>query len=161
MRRLLLVLAVAVLPLAAAGTAAADQPATTTITVDTTFTNPVMSAFCGFPVQQSAVGEIRVTTFADGRVVQHRDLTISQSANGVTIVAKHQVTFFVENGERTSAGLVALFDLPDGRKFAADVGRLIVDLGTREVLFDAGRHDVLDGPIPGQATVLCPHLAAP
>ena len=143
-----------------AGTAAADQPTTTIIPVNTSFTNQVLSAACGFPVQQTAVGEVRQTTFLDGRVVQHRDLTITVSANGVSIPAKHQVTFFTENGVRTSAGLVALFDLPDGGKLAADVGRLVVNLSPREVLFEAGRHDVNNGPIPGQPTLLCPYLAA-
>jgi hypothetical protein len=160
MRTLTAALALCVVAaLAGAPAALADQPSTTTITVNTSFTNPIMSAACGFPVQQSAVGEIRVTTFSDGRVVQHRDLTITQSANGLTIVAKHQVTFFVESGERTSAGLVALFELPDGGRLAADVGGLVVDLATREVLFEAGPHDVLNGPIPGQATLLCPYFA--
>ena len=151
---------VAALVAAALGAPAAlaDQPVTTTMIVNTSFTNPVMSAACGFPVQQSAVGEIRVTTFSDGTVMQHRDLTITQSANGVTIVAKHQVTFFTDGGVRTSAGLVALFDLPDGRRLAADVGRLVVVLAPREVLFEAGTHEVLNGPIPGQATLLCPYL---
>jgi hypothetical protein len=136
----------------------ANEPATTTITVNTSFRNPSMSTACGFPVQQSAVGEIRVTTFSDGTVMQHRDLTITVSANGVTIAAKHQATFFTESGVRTSAGIVALFDLPDGRRLAADVGRLVVDLATREVRFEAGPHEVLNGPIPGQPTLLCPYL---
>ena len=153
------VAALAVAALVGAPAALADQPVTTTMTVNTSFTNPVMSAACGFPVQQSAVGEIRVTSFSDGRVMQHRDLTITQSANGVTIVAKHQVTFFTDGGVRTSAGIVALFDLPDGRMLAADVGRLVVNLSPREVLFEAGPHAVNNGPIPGQATLLCPYLA--
>jgi hypothetical protein len=147
------VLGLATAALVAAPGAAAEQPVVTVISVNTSFTNTIV---CSFPVQQTAVGEIRVTTFADGTVVQHRDLTITLSANGVTIPSKHQATFFFDGVERTSVGLVGLADLPDGGQLVIDVGRLTIDLRTREVLFDAGQHDVLPS---GQPTTLCPYLA--
>jgi hypothetical protein len=147
------VLGLATAALVIAPGAAAEQPLVTVIPVNASFTNTIV---CSFPVQQTAVGEIRVTTFADGTVMQHRDLTITLSANGVTIPAKHQATFFFDGVERTSVGLVALSDLPDGGKVAMDVGRLTIDLRTREVLFDAGQHEVLPS---GQPTALCPYLA--
>lgn len=91
MRRLLVVLAVAA-ALTIPGIALASAPTVETDLVDVTFTPPLLSASCGFPVTRHVTGTITIRTYINAvgdftREIDTDRLTESVSANGHVLYA--------------------------------------------------------------------------
>jgi hypothetical protein len=149
---LLVSLSSLVLMLALPGTAAADQPSVSTVPISFARMDAALSQACGFPVSITADGERRITTFEDGRVVTHRQVTNTWSANGKTVTNYQTVTFIDEAGVRTVVGNLFSIHIPGQGLIVQNMGRVVFDLATGEVLFEAGPHE----PI----STVCAYLAA-
>lgn len=149
---LLVSLSSLVLMLALPGTAAADQPSVSTVPISFARIDAGLSQACGFPVFITADGERRITTFADGRVMTHRQVTNTWSANGKSVTNYQTVTFIDEGGVRTVLGNLFSIHIPGQGLIVQNMGRVVFDLATGEVLFEAGPHE----PI----STVCAYLAA-
>ncbi|HET8652555.1 MAG TPA: hypothetical protein VFM13_08295 [Gaiellaceae bacterium] len=140
---LLVSLSSLVLMLALPGTAAADQPSVSTVPISFARIDAGLSRACGFPVFITADGERRITTFADGRVMTHRQVTNTWSANGKTVTNYQTVTFIDEAGVRTVVGNLFSIRIPGQGLIVQNMGRVVFDVATGEVLFEAGPHEAL------------------
>jgi hypothetical protein len=140
------------LMLALPGTAAADQPSVSTVPISFARIDAGLSQACGFQVFITADGERRITTFPDGRVMTHRQVTNTWTAHGKTVTNYQTVTFIDEAGVRTVVGNLFSIHVPGQGLIVQNMGKVELDLATGEVLFEAGPHE----PI---ATV-CAYLAA-
>jgi hypothetical protein len=141
-----------VLMLSLPGTAAADQPSVSTVPISFARIDAGLSQACGFPVFITADGERRITTFADGRVMTHRQVTNTWSANGKTVTNYQTVTFIDEAGVRTVVGNLFSIHIPGQGLIVQNMGRVVFDLASGEVLFEAGPHE----PI----STVCAYLAS-
>ena len=140
---LLVSLSSLVLMLALPGTAAADQPSVSTVPISFARIDAGLSQACGFAVFITADGERRITTFADGRVMTHRQVTNTWSANGKTVTNYQTVTFIDEAGVRTVVGNLFSIHIPGQGLIVQNMGRVVLDVATGEVLFEAGPHEAL------------------
>ena len=133
-----------VLMVALPATAAADQPAVEVAPISFTRLDAGLTAACGFAVSITSDGERRTTFFSDGRVVTHRQVTVSYSANGKSVTNNQTATFVDEGGMRTVTGNVFNFNIPGYGIVVQGTGRVVFDLDKpAEFLFEAGRHEAL------------------
>jgi hypothetical protein len=131
------------------GTASADQPTVVVAPISMTQLN---TQICSFPVTVVASGERRTTFFSDGRVVTHRRVTVTYSANGKTLENNQTATFIDEAGMRTVVGNVFSFNVPGEGVVLQGTGNVFFDLANpNDFLFEAGPHD----PI----SLICGYLA--
>ena len=131
------------------GTAAADQPSVVVAPISMTQLN---TQICAFPVTVAASGERRTTFFSDGRVVTHRRVTVTYSANGKTLWNNQTATFIDEQGMRTVVGNVFSFNVAGEGVILQGTGRVVFELtDPNDFLFEAGQHD----PI----SLICGYLA--
>lgn len=149
-RRLLLVVLTILLTLALYTPALAGKPDMITIPVDDTV---VFGECAGFSVIEHVQGTIKVSfhTDKDGNPVMELARfslrhTYSNSETGASLssqdVGIDKITFN-QDGSGTVAviGIVARIVIPGQGLVFAHLGRIVLDLETGEVLFEAGRHD--------------------
>jgi hypothetical protein len=155
MCKLALLLGLLAAPFAFAATASADQPQTATIPISFSV---VDTRACGpsLPITTSGTGEIRITTFADGRQIRHSDVDITLSAGGKTVTNRQNNTVYVDGTTRTIVGAAWTINVPGQGVLVLDAGRLVLGPGG-EVLFEAGPHELFHGDV----AALCAYLSSP
>src|SRR5688572_29976645 len=162
-RRLRLVVLTILLTLTLYTPALAAKPEMFTIPVDDTF---VLGECAGFSVIEHVQGTVKVSlhTDQDGNPVMELNRfrlrhTYSNSETGASLTSQDvgidKVTIN-QDGSGTVAviGIVARIVVPGEGLVFAHLGRIVFELGTGEVLFEAGRHDDLASLLP----VLCSAL---
>jgi hypothetical protein len=111
---------------------------------------------CPFPLHTT--GEVTgdfVAFFDDAgtitRLIIHFSDVLTSSANGVSVTSHeryNEVIVFDDSGNPvsdTSVGLIAHFRLPNGGTIGLDVGRIVEDPLTGDVLFQAGNFQLRSG----------------
>lgn len=108
-----------------------------------------LSGTCGVPIEQEGTLNVRVTIHPDGVEQVHQQLDLVLTGNGK--VAREQPSFNAtvdpSAGTVTIRGTVANIHADGGVQLLKDVGRLVLDLDTGEVVERAGRWDLLDGNV--------------
>lgn len=151
---------------ASATTAAA--PSAEVIPIDFSFTPPVLSNACGFPVTRHVAGTLTIRTFfdADGNFVRELDQynqVETVSANGNTLVGRTVQNIMVKllpDGSFTVAVVGTDFRLPvPGAGIAfGSVGRLVLLFAADNTLLGV-QQDV--GNVRANFAPICQALAAP
>jgi hypothetical protein len=107
---------------------------------------------CDFPFLEEADGFIdRITFFEESgtptRVIVHAFFqgTLTNEATGESVrgVQELNVTFDLEEGTTTWTGIRFLVAFPQLGAVFLDVGRVVFDRATGEVLFEAGPHQLV------------------
>jgi hypothetical protein len=153
MRRRLLLVVLLALPLALAAPALAVPPTTEVVTIeDFSF---VDTSLCGFEVTSTENGRFKVTTFFDeeGNPVQsiltnsNLRYTSTAETNGKTLLTNYALVVITsfEDGTRLELGLRNAYQVPGEGVVLLDAGRVIIDLATGDVVFEAGQHQFLEG----------------
>jgi len=164
MRRLMLS---SVLLLFAFAAPALAVPPTTEVTVfvpgDVTSVN---TELCGFPITFDESGSFKVKTFYDAEGNPVRTIltnfndryTATATANGKTLSTNYPLAV-IEYGEdlRLELGLRNAYTVPGTGVVLLDAGRVVIDLATGDVLFEAGQHQFLEG----DADAFCNYFADP
>ena len=137
-----LVIVIALGALAAlAPSAAADQPVTTIMNFDRTFTVAAGPGTCPFPFTGHSEGTLRETVFSSGKDVTHAvdfHITYSNPANGKTLTTVLAGPFIVEpNGDGT---VTVTINGNDGHLTAPGQGTIFADVG--KLVYIADPHDV-------------------
>jgi len=170
MRQRLVITLIVVLGLvgATASIASATTPSTEVIPIDFSFTPPLLSNACGFPVTRHVEGTLTIRTFYDtsGNFVRELDQynqVETLSANGNTLVGRTVQNISVKllpDGSYTLAFAGSDFRLPvPGAGIAfGSVGRLVLLFAADNTLLDV-QQDV--GNVRGNFTPICEALAAP
>jgi hypothetical protein len=167
-RRLLLTFSLPALLSAAcffAAPALAVPPTTEEVTIeDFSF---VDTELCGFPVTFTENGTFKVTTFYDDQgnpvesILSNSNVryTSSATANGKTLVTNYPLVIITsfEDGTRLELGLRNAYSVPGEGVVLLDAGRIVIDLVTGEVQFEAGQHQFLEG----DAEAFCSFFADP
>ena len=165
MRRLLL--SSVLLPLAFAAPALAVPPTTEVTEVELGDFASVDTELCGFPIAFDESGTFKVKTFNDAEGAPVRSIltnfnqryTATATANGKTLSTNYPLTIHtsVVEGLRLELGLRNAYRVPGAGVVLLDAGRVVIDLETDEVLFEAGQHQFLDG----DAEAFCDYFADP
>ncbi len=164
MRKWFLALALIVLPLAVAAPALAVTPTTEVFTiVNFTYVN---TSLCGFPVTFTENGTFKVTTYYDSAGNPVKSILTNQSrytetatAYGKTLLGNYpapSITSF-PSGTAVLLGLRINYTVPGAGAVLLDAGRVVFDLVTGAVVFEAGQHQRLDG----DAEAFCSYFAGP
>ena len=108
-----------------------------------------LSDVCGVPIVQEGTLDVHVTVHPDGVERIHQRLDLTLTGNGK--VAREQPSFNVtvdpSVGTATIRGSVVNIHADDGGQLLKDVGRLVRDLNTGQVVERTGRWDILDGNV--------------
>jgi hypothetical protein len=152
---------------ATASAATATAPSTEVIPINFSFTPPLLSNACGFPVTRHVEGTQTIRTFydANGNFVRELDqfnLVETVSAIGNTLVARTVQNVMVKllpDGSYTVAVVGTDFRLPvPGAGIAfGSVGRLVLLFAADNTLLEV-QQDV--GNVRGNFTPICEALAA-
>ena len=170
MRRCKFLLGAVLLPLVFAAPALAVPPTTEVTVVEVGDFTSVDTELCGFPITFDESGSFKVKTFYDreGNPVRtiltnfNQRYNATATANGKTLATNYPLTIHTsfEDGEedlRVEVGLRNAYRVPGAGVVLLDAGRVIIDLATDEVLFEAGQHQVLNG----DADAFCNYFADP
>jgi hypothetical protein len=121
---------------ALAPTAAADQPTTTELIVNSTHT---FTNFCPFPFVAHTEGTFRETVYSSGKDVTHAvdvHITYTNPANGKTLTTVLAGPFIVEpNGDGT---VTVTINGNDGHITAPGEGTIFADVGKLVYIADPG-----------------------
>jgi hypothetical protein len=156
MRKWFLALAVIVLPLVFAAAALAAPPTTeVTAIVDSVTVDEDICADFGFDVTFVENGTFKVKTYYDGEGnVVKTILTNSNvryvstaSANGKTLLTNYPLVFITYSDADIRVGLRNAYHVPGAGVVLLDAGRLILDIETGDVVFEAGQHELLNGSV--------------
>lgn len=130
-RYLITALAVAA-ALVAAGTAAAAAPSTTTSTLHLDF---VDTDTCSFAISTTVDQTRTITTFDNGDVKRHIDLTVVQTANGHTAIETDIWNVFIDHTDPTAWKLTGRFGqiFLDGHLIYLQSGLIGYDPSTGEL----------------------------
>jgi hypothetical protein len=141
--------ALTVAGLAGATPAAADQPVRTQVIFDDLTIN---DETCGFLIVEVFDGTVTTTTFFDAegdpvriQVQAFFQGTLTNPATGESIRGQQQLVIFRDfeaPTERTWAGLRFRAVFPGAGALLLDAGRLVFDVVTGDVSFEAGPHQV-------------------
>jgi hypothetical protein len=151
-KHLMTALAVAA-ALATAGTAAAAAPTTTT---DVLHLGPFADTdTCSFPITTTVDRTRTTTTFENGDVKRHVDLTVVQTANGLTAVESDVWNVFIDHTDPTAWTLTGRFGqiFLDGRLIYLQSGLLGFDPLTGDL---ADPHVGPAGVYPDACAILAP-----
>jgi hypothetical protein len=149
----LVVAGVAALALATPRMAEAMPPASTVVTVDTSFTN---TFDCAFPLQETVSGTVKDIVYFDGDGNVSRELVTAQHggpltvswtnpANGVTLSSREASPLMINYNPDGSfqslqnVGLTFNVVIPGGGTVMLDVGQLVITRG-QGITFSAGPH---------------------
>lgn len=132
-----------------AAPAAAAQPTRTQIIFDDL---TILDMTCGFLIVEVFDGSVTTTTFfdAEGNAVRTQvnaffQGTLTNPDTGETIRGQQELVIFrdfAQPAERTWAGLRFRAVFPGAGALLLDAGRLVFDVTTGEVSFEAGPHQV-------------------
>jgi len=144
-----MIVAMTVTGVAGGTPAAADQPVKTQVIFDDLTIN---DQTCGFLIVEVFDGTVTTTTFfnAEGDPIRTQvraffQGTLTNPATGETIRGQQELVIFrdfTEPAERTWAGLRFRAVFPDAGALLLDAGRLVFDVVTGDVSFEAGPHQV-------------------
>ncbi|HEU5206694.1 MAG TPA: hypothetical protein VFT94_03700 [Gaiellaceae bacterium] len=156
MRRLLLTVVLA--PLVLAGTALADAPTKTTISSGPdTF---VVGDLCSFPISITDSRTVTTITFDNGDVQRHVRVDATLSANGKTVSENDSINVYIDADSptvRTIIGAFTRISVPGAGILVLEAGRIVFDVATGAMLFEAGQHDfTFDGEIAALCGFLSP-----
>jgi hypothetical protein len=107
---------------------------------------------CSFPFHEIGDGFVSRTVFVDENGIPTRvrthvnvDGVAVNDANGKTSQLQENLVIETEldAGERTWAGIRIKATMPGGGALLIDVGRVIFDVATGEVIFEAGQHQLV------------------
>jgi hypothetical protein len=153
MRKWFLALALVVLPLVFSAAALAAPPTTevTVVVNDET----VDSDICDFDVTFVENGTFKTKTYYDGeRNIVKTILTNSNvrftstaTANGKTLSTNYPLVFITYSDADIRVGLRNAYHVPGAGVVLLDAGRLILDIDTGGVIFEAGQHELLNGSV--------------
>ena len=162
-RRLLLVCSTILLSLALFTPAFAAKPEFITIPVDDTFT----AGECdGFSVIERVQGKVKVSTHFDqnGNFVMEIARfslrhTLSNSVTGASLSSPDvgiDMTVINQDGSGTIAviGIVSQIVVPGEGPVFRHLGRIVFDINTGEVVFEAGQHDDFADLLPALCSAL-------
>jgi hypothetical protein len=122
------VITLAVLPtLALPATAQADKPIVTTEHVEYAITIPADQNPCGFDLVFTALGEVRVTTFSDGRQTSEGILhhTIASPWHTLSSIGPASVHTDLSTGVSTDTGMEFSFHVPGAGVVFAQTGNFV------------------------------------
>lgn len=132
-----------------AAPAAADRPTRTQVVFDELTINDMT---CGFLIVEVFDGSVTTTTFFDAegnpvraQVTAFFQGTLTNPDTGETIRGQQELVIFRDFDqatERTWAGLRFRAVFPGAGALLLDAGRLVFDVTTGEVFFEAGPHQV-------------------
>ena len=155
MRKWCLALAIAALPLTFSATALAVPPTTEVTEIVDSIT--VDTDICGaqLPITFVENGTFKVKTFYDsaGDVVRtiltnyNRRYIATASANGKSLTTNYPLVFITYGESDIRVGLRNAYHVPGAGVVLLDAGRLVLDLTTGDVQFEAGQHDLVDGDV--------------
>jgi hypothetical protein len=123
--RTLLVVLVFIFALALPAGALADRPVVTTEHVDYAVTLPADQNPCGFDIVFTGLGDVKVTTFADGREFDQGILQHTLSGPGGTLSSIGPATVHVDpnTGVMTDTGMEFSFHVPGQGVVVAQAGK--------------------------------------
>ena len=162
-RRLLLICSTILLSLGLFTPALAAKPEMFTLLVDDTF---VAGECDGFSVIESVQGRIKFSAHFDndGNFVMEIARfslrhTFTNSETGAALSSPDvgiDKTVVNEDGSGTTAviGIVSQIIVPGEGPVFRHLGRLVIDLNTDEVVFEAGQHDDFAGLLPALCSAL-------
>jgi hypothetical protein len=170
LKRTLLLLSSVVLACVFAASALAAPPTTEVTEVELGDFLSINDELCGFPITFDESGSFKVKTFYDAEGNRVRTIltnfndryTATATANGKTLSTNYPLTVhtsFEEDEEdlRLELGLRNAYRVPGAGVVLLDAGRVIIDLATDDVLFEAGQHQFLNG----DADAFCNYFASP
>ena len=156
MRKWFLALALIVLPLMFAAAALAAPPTTeeTVVVNDETVDSDICAEF-GFDVTFIENGTFKTRTYYDreGNEVQtiltnsSVRFTSIASANGKTLLTNYPLVFITRGDGDIRVGLRNAYHVPGAGVVLLDAGKLILEINTGDVIFEAGQHELLNGSI--------------
>ena len=162
-RRLLLVCSTILLSLALFTPALAAKPEMFTIPVDDTF---VIEGCDGFSVIEHVQGKVKFSTHFDknGNFVMEIARfslrhTYTNSETGASLFTPDvgiDKTVINEDGSGTTAviGIVSRIIVPGEGPVFRHLGRIVFDVNTGDVVFEAGQHDDFAGLLPALCSAL-------
>jgi hypothetical protein len=150
MSRYLITALAAAAALVAAGSATAAAPSTTTSTLHLDF---VDTDTCSFPIATTVDRTRTTTTFDNGDVKRHVDLTVVQKANGHTAVETDTWNVFIDHTDPAAWALTGRFGqiFLDGRLIYLQSGLIGYDPLTGEL---TDRHAGPAGTYPDDCAIL-------
>ena len=156
MRKWFLAVAFIVLPLVFASAAIAAPPTTeVTVIVDSVTVDSDICADFGFDVTFVENGTFKTKTYYDreGNVVKtiltnsNVRYTSTATANGKTLLTNYPLVFITRGDGDIQVGLRNAYHVPGAGVVLLDAGRLIFDVDTGDVVFEAGQHELLNGSV--------------
>jgi len=145
--RLATVAAVASLAvMVAPAVAAADPPVLEETSVELTGPH-FLSGFCGITIWQEGTAHVSTTLFGDGRIMEHIDVDLELTANGMVAFEQPRFTVVVEPAAATVTltGTLVNIHAPAEGQLLSEVGRLVMVSG--DPLFSAGRFMIREGEL--------------
>jgi hypothetical protein len=135
-------LAVVVAPTAASADLPVRQETTAVLTG-----SHFLSGFCGITISQEGTAHVSRTLFDDGRIIEHIDVDLELTANGVVALEQPRFTVVVEPaaGSVTLTGTLVNIHAPGEGQLLSEVGRVVTDMASGDPLFSAGRFMIMDG----------------
>jgi hypothetical protein len=119
--------------------AAASPPQHATVPISFAITD---TSLCGFPIAESATGEIDQTIFDDGSQTWHVHRYSAFSANGKTLTSNANFTRFIDPSKPQlvdDSGTIFSVQIPGQGVVFVQAGKLLLDQATGQVILDAGR----------------------
>ena len=156
MRKWFLALALIAVPLALSATALAAPPTTeVTVVVDSVTVDEDICADFGFDVTFVENGTFKTRTYYDSEGNEVKTIltnssvrfTSTASANGKTLLTNYPLVFITRGDGDIRVGLRNAYHVPGAGVVLLDAGRLILDIDTGEVVFEAGQHELLNGSV--------------
>lgn len=156
MRKWFLALVLLVLPLVFAAAALAAPPTTeTTVVVNAETVDSDICAAFGFDVTFVENGSFKTKTYydADGNEVKtiltnsSVRFTSTATANEKTLLTNYPLVFITRGDGDIRVGLRNAYHVPGAGVVLLDAGRLILDIDTGDVEFEAGQHELLNGSV--------------
>ena len=164
MRRLML--SSVLLPLVFAAPALAVPPTTEVTVVELGDFASVNTELCGFPIRFDESGSFKVKTFYDAEGNPERTVltnfndryTATATANGKTLSTNYPLAVITYGEDlRLELGLRNAYRVPGAGVVLLDAGRVVINLATEDVVFEAGQHQFLEG----DADAFCNYFAVP
>lgn len=126
---------------------------------------PRFSNYCGFPIDVREWGTITDVVFYDksGNYIGENFLltqggvAITNTLTGKTFSSPTAGLTKYSLDSASVSGLIAHINIPGEGQIMIDAGQVVFDLNTGERVFEAGRHDYMDG----NWQALCDALANP
>jgi hypothetical protein len=136
--------------------AATDPPQHQTVPISFSL---VDFSLCGFAIDETATGQIDKTIFADGSQIWHIHRLGTFSANGTTLTSEANFTRFLDPAQPeliNDSGTIFSIQIPGEGAVFMQAGRLLENLMTGQVYFDAGPGQF----VSGDAGSFCAYLGS-